>query len=173
MVAYEEFIEKLKLFLNNSDILLNNKKIRYSLTNDDAEKILNRKLQKIVKNFDSNKILEDNYKDKILEDNYNDIINVFKSDYMITDGIFCPYRSYDYSFLNIYNENVKKVIINQIELDSNGCSILFDYINLYDTLNNIDDLVTLTEFYLNPPSQLKLLNEKKLLNEEKLRKFLE
>lgn len=146
MVAYEEFIEKLKLFLNNSNKFLLNENDRHTYTNDEMEKILHEK----VKNFDSNKILQDNYKD---------IINVLTDEYMVTDRVFCPYRSYDYSFLDIYNENVKKVIISQIELDSDGNSNINQYFTLFDSIDNIDDLLTLSEFYLNPPAKLKLLDK--------------
>ena len=121
MVAYDEFIEKLKLFLNNSNKLLFNEKGRRIYTNEQAEKLLHKK----VKNFDSNKILEDNYKD---------IIKLLVYEYMVTDYMFCPYRSYDYTFLDIYNENVKKVIINQIELDSNDKYYIGNYTNLFDSI---------------------------------------
>lgn len=146
MVAYEEFIEKLKLFLNNSNKLLFNEKARHDYTNEQAEKILHKK----IKNFDSN---------KILEDNYVDIIKVLIYEYMVTDRMFCPYRSYDYSFLDIYSDNVKKVMIEQIELDSNGNTSIKEYNKLFNSIDNIDDLLTLSEIYVNPPVQLKLLNK--------------
>ncbi len=153
MTEYEVFIEKLNLLINNSNKLIFKKGFRpTTLTNEDTKKIFNKILEKL-KYIDF---------DTLSKEDHKNIIKHLAYHYMPTDNMFRPYRSYDYSFLDIYNETVKNVMINQIELDSNGYCNKRPYDeSLFDPIDNIDDLITLTEFYLHPPSQLRPMQEYK------------
>ena len=72
--------------------------------------------------------------------------------------IFFPYRSYDFSFLNHFNDNVKNTLINRINEDSSNHEHNVDnYLNMHNLIDNIEDLITIQTFYLNPDPCLKLL----------------
>lgn len=139
MTVYNEFIEKVKIFLNNSNVLMFNDNV---YTFEQTEKILYEK----VENFNPSMILDDVH--------YKNIIQILINNYMVKDRIFYPYHSKDYSFLDNYNQNVKNVIINQIDLDTNMYYSSKIYKGIFSNIDNIDDLLTLTEIYINPPEQL-------------------
>lgn len=89
MVAYEEFIEKLKLFLNNSNKLLFNENGRKIYTNEEAEKIEDEE-------YDDISFLDLNF-DPIYPDLYSShCLDFIRSSCIIS-------MNYD-NFMKLYNE---------------------------------------------------------------------
>ena len=148
---YKEFINKFAKFMNLSDLLIWHKPYQKTYTYEMAEKVL----FKVIPDFNPAQILEKNYKN---------IICILTDNFMPSPTVFRPYRSMDYSFLDIYTENVKKTLIQQIDHDSYSINLPEE--QRYEFIYNIDDLITVAEFYLGLPREADKNNKLSVLLDE-------
>jgi len=138
---YKEFLDKFTKFMNLSELIMSIKQYRKNYTREMAEKVL----YETIPDFNPVQILGGEYKN---------IIDKLTDNFMPCAKLFRPYRSMDYSFLDKYNENIKKTLIQQINHDSGNIKISDE--RMYEFIYNIDDLITVSEFYLGISNQLSL-----------------
>ena len=147
---YKEFIEKFTRFMNLIQIIMFKKKYQKIYTFESGKDRFYRFLSEEHDNFDI-KIRHKMLDVQVIRDNGRDIVHTMIYNFMPCEKVFKPYRSYDYSFLDKYSENVKKTLILQIDYES-GSIDKPDY--MYKYINNIDDLLAVMEIYVNPPNEL-------------------
>jgi hypothetical protein len=117
-LAYEKFISDMKLIFNYSNKLLFNEKGRKIYDNDSTKN----QLFKFTNGLNIYETIHENivHPYDYYMTNKEKFIKKIIYTFCPTDRLFNPYRSYDYSFLDLYKYEVKETIIKQIELDING-----------------------------------------------------
>ena len=147
-LAYEKFIWDMKLLFDYSNKLLFNEKDRRIYANDSTKN----QLFKFTNGLNIYETIHENivHPYDYYMTNKEKFLNKITCTFCPTDKLFNPYRSYDYSFLDLYKSKVKETIIKQIELDSNGYCEISKYNDVYIGLDLIEDLVQVLEFFCNP-----------------------
>lgn len=149
-IYYDKFINTMMSIFNSANKLFysNDGRINYDIN---LTKI---QLFKFVNEFN----IFETIHDRILHphhyylSNKENFIKKVRYTFFPTDQIFKPYRSYDYNFLNIYNDKVKDAIIKQIEIDSSENQKMTEYDNVYDNVDLLEDLETILNFLSCPSS---------------------